>query len=45
MNDYLALLTLIGILAGIGWISRRRIWHTCRCGIQTCIQCGSRRQK
>lgn len=45
MNDYLAALIVIAVVAGICWLPRARIWRRCRCGTQYCTGCGSKRGK
>ena len=43
MNDYLALLLVLGIAVGISMLSRGFVWRRCRCGDRICNGCGRHR--
>jgi hypothetical protein len=45
VNDYLALLAVIGVFAAIGLLARYPVWRRCRCGAQYCNGCNARRGK
>lgn len=43
MNDDLALIIVIAVIAGIWLLSRGGVWSRCRCGDRICNGCGRHR--
>lgn len=45
MNDYVALLIVIVLVAVACLLLGHPAWRKCRCGTQYCTGCGSKRQR
>jgi len=43
VNDYLSLLVVIAVVAGVCWLAAGRVWRRCRCGAQYCNSCNRRK--
>ena len=45
MTDFLALLAVAVVVAGICLLPRLSVWRRCRCGTQYCNGCGTKRTR